>query len=77
MHRDISARFALEQRVHNQNGTDRSCTQRCALNVAVMNEENQVVLDNLVYKTLRTDLKGAEPFSVLGLAPSSQDYADP
>lgn len=66
MHRDISARFALEQRVHNQMALIEAVLNAAPWAVAVLNEENQVVLDNLVYKTLRTDLKGAEPFSVLG-----------
>lgn len=30
--------------------------------VAVLNDNEQVVLDNLAYKTLRTDLQGAEPW---------------
>ena len=33
--------------------------------IVVLNEAEQVILDNLVYKTLRTDLKGVEPFAVV------------
>ena len=44
--------------------------------IVVLNEAEQVILDNLVYKTLRTDLKGMEPFAALGLS-AEPDHSRP
>ena len=66
MHKDISSRYALEQRVHNQMALIEAVLNAAPWAIVVLDEEGKVVLDNLVYKTLRTDLKGAEPFSALG-----------
>lgn len=72
MHRDISEQFALEQRVHNQKAMIESVLDAAPTAIAVLNEHNQVVLDNLSYKTLRTDLKGLEPYKVLGFIPGTK-----
>ncbi len=72
MHRDISEQFALEQRVHNQKSMIESVLDAAPTAIAVLNEHNQVVLDNLSYKTLRTDLKGLEPYKVLGFIPGAK-----
>jgi nitrogen fixation negative regulator NifL len=73
MHRDISEQFALEQRVHNQKAMIEAVLDAAPTAIAVLNEHNQVVLDNLTYKTLRTDLRGSEPFMVLGFIPGQQN----
>lgn len=69
MHRDISDQFALEQRFHNQKSMIEAVLDAAPNLIAVLDELNQVVLDNLAYKTLRTDLKGLEPFKVMGYLP--------
>ncbi len=69
MHRDISDQFALEQRVHNQKAMIEAVLDAAPTAIAVLNEHHQVVLDNLTYKTLRTDLRGMEPFTALGFIP--------
>ena len=66
MHRDISASFALEQRVHNQKALIEGVLNAAPMAVTVLDENHQVVLDNLAYKTLRTDLRGMEPIKALG-----------
>ncbi len=66
MHRDISARFALEQRVHNQKALIEGVLNAAPMAVTVLDENHDVVLDNLAYKTLRTDLRGVEPIKALG-----------
>ncbi|MBB6055551.1 nitrogen fixation negative regulator NifL [Tolumonas osonensis] len=72
MHRDISDQFALEQRVHNQKAMIEAVLDAAPTAIAVLNEFNQVVLDNLTYKTLRTDLRGIEPFLALEFTPGQQ-----
>ena len=66
MHKDISSRYALEQRVHNQMTLIEAVLNAAPWAIVVLDEEGKVVLDNLVYKTLRTDLKGVEPVTALG-----------
>ena len=62
MHKDISDFFVLEQRLKNQMGLLEAVLNAAPMAVAVLNDNEQVVLDNLAYKTLRTDLQGAEPW---------------
>jgi nitrogen fixation regulatory protein len=69
MHRDISEQFALEQRVHNQKAMIEAVLDAAPTAIAVLNEYNHVVLDNLTYKTLRTDLRGIEPYQALEFKP--------
>ncbi len=71
MHKDISVRYGLERRVHNQMAMIEAVLNAAPSAIVVLNEAEQVILDNLVYKTLRTDLKGVEPFEALGLAAES------
>ena len=69
MHRDISEQYALEQRDHNQKAMIEAVLDAAPAAIAVLNENQQVVLDNLTYKTLRTDLQGLEPYKALGILP--------
>lgn len=66
MHRDISDQFQLEQRVHNQKAMIEAVLDAAPNAIAVLNEKQDVILDNLAYKTLRTDLHGLEPLHELG-----------
>lgn len=66
MHRDISDQFQLEQRVHNQKAMIEAVLDAAPNAIAVLNEKQEVILDNLAYKTLRTDLHGLEPLHELG-----------
>ncbi|WP_316678062.1 nitrogen fixation negative regulator NifL [uncultured Tolumonas sp.] len=72
MHRDISEQFALEQRVHNQKAMIEAVLDAAPTAIAVLDEHHKVVLDNLTYKTLRTDLRGNEPYTALGFTPGAQ-----
>lgn len=69
MHRDISDQFQLEQRVHNQKAMIEAVLDAAPNAIAVLNEKQEVILDNLAYKTLRTDLHGLEPLHELGFKP--------
>jgi len=71
MHRDISEQFALEQRVHNQKSMIEAVLDAAPTAIAVLNEHHQVILDNLTYKTLRTDLRGEEPYKALSFQPEN------
>lgn len=71
MHKDISTRYGLERRVHNQMAMIEAVLNAAPSAIVVLNEQQQVILDNLVYKTLRTDLKGVEPYQALGLSAES------
>ncbi|GAA4501344.1 nitrogen fixation negative regulator NifL [Pseudaeromonas paramecii] len=76
MHKDISVRYGLERRVHNQMAMIEAVLNAAPSAIVVLDEQQQVILDNLVYKTLRTDLKGVEPFEALGLA-AEPDHQKP
>jgi nitrogen fixation negative regulator NifL len=51
MQRDISASYALEQRLRNHTTMSEAVLNNIPAAVVVVNEQDQVVLDNLAYKT--------------------------
>ncbi|MFC3912347.1 nitrogen fixation negative regulator NifL [Pseudaeromonas sharmana] len=61
MHKDISERHALDQRLHNQMALLEAVLNAAPMAVAVLDDNEQILLDNLAYKTLRSDLNGSEP----------------
>ena len=77
MHRDISEHYALEQRLKNQKALLESVLNAAPMAVAVLDDQHHILLDNLAYKTLRSDLQGAEPLSVLELAEAQESMAPP
>ena len=77
MHKDISDLFVLEQRLKNQMGLLEAVLNAAPMAVAVLNDNEQVVLDNLAYKTLRTDLQGAEPWLQLRQIRAQEEDGSP
>lgn len=74
MQRNISEHFALEQRLKNQMALLESILNAAPFAVAVLDDRGHVLLDNLAYKTLRSDLDKREPWQVLQEAnPEWQD----
>ncbi len=61
MHRDISELHALDQRLQNQMALMAAVLNATPMAVAVLDDNEQILLDNLAYKTLRSDLGGEEP----------------
>lgn len=61
MHRDISEHHALDQRLQNQMALLAAVLNATPMAVAVLDDNEQILLDNLAYKTLRSDLAGQEP----------------
>lgn len=61
MHKDISERHALDQRLQNQMALLEAVLNAAPMAVAVLDDNGQILLDNLAYKTLRSDLSGGEP----------------
>ena len=61
MHKDISERHALDQRLQNQMALLEAVLNAAPMAVAVLDDNEQILLDNLAYKTLRSDLSGGEP----------------
>ncbi|WJV62110.1 nitrogen fixation negative regulator NifL [Pectobacteriaceae bacterium C52] len=66
MHKDISERYALEQRLRNHMTMITAVLNNIPAAVVVVDEHDQVVMDNLAYKTLRADCGGRELLTVLG-----------
>lgn len=60
MHRDITELHRLEQQVRNQKALLESAMDAAPVAVALLDDSGAVVLDNLAYKTLATDMR-AEP----------------
>ncbi|MCX9154648.1 nitrogen fixation negative regulator NifL [Niveibacterium sp. 24ML] len=65
LHRDITALHKLECAVRNQKALIESVVDSAPLVLALLNLEDRVVLDNLAYKALMSDLGMTEPAKVL------------
>ncbi|MBG6244459.1 nitrogen fixation negative regulator NifL [Candidatus Symbiopectobacterium sp. 'North America'] len=65
MHKDISARYALEQRLRNHMTLTTAVLNNIPAAVVVVNENDSVIMDNLAYKTLCADCGGQELLAVL------------
>lgn len=64
LHRDVTEVHRLEQLVQNQKALIESVIDSAPVAVAVLDENGQVVLDNMAYKTLAADMRGHEPSEV-------------
>jgi nitrogen fixation negative regulator NifL len=61
MHRDFTETYQAEQKVKNQKQLIESVTNLLPIAMAVIDEQDQVVLDNHLYKALVSDLDKKEP----------------
>ncbi len=64
IHRDISDRYERNTELHNQNELISAVLNTVPTAVALLNDQQEVVLDNLTYKTLATDFH-AEPVQLV------------
>lgn len=64
MHRDISDKFRVEKKLQNQKMLIESVINASSVAMVVLDQNDQVVLDNLQYKTLFSDLDHAEPIQL-------------
>jgi len=65
MQQDISERYQLEQQSRNRNNLLEAVLNSAPMALALVDEQQNILLDNLAYKTLKADLKGEEPLKVL------------
>ncbi|RLM22842.1 nitrogen fixation negative regulator NifL [Brenneria alni] len=65
MHKDISERYALAQRVRNQMTLISAVLNNIPAAVVVVDSQQNIVMDNLAYKTLAADCQGQEPLVLL------------
>ncbi|MEL4886949.1 nitrogen fixation negative regulator NifL [Pectobacterium betavasculorum] len=65
MHKDISASYALEQRLRNHMTLMTAVLNNIPAAVVVVDDNDRVLMDNLAYKTLCADCGGKELLSVL------------
>jgi len=65
MHRDVTELYSLEQRVQNQKAMIEKAVNAANVAMVLLDEEEQIVLDNLAYKTLAADLSPQEPSHVI------------
>jgi nitrogen fixation negative regulator NifL len=65
MHRDVTELYSLEQRVQNQKAMIEKAVNAANVAIVLLDEEQQIVLDNLAYKTLATDMAPQEPSHVI------------
>lgn len=61
IHRDTTELYSLEKRVGNQKKLIESVVNAAPVVIVLLNDEGEVVLDNLEYKRLATDLRHREP----------------
>ena len=73
MQRDISASYALEQRLRNHTTMSEAVLNNIPAAVVVVNEQDQVVMDNLAYKTFCADCCGKELLTELEFSPRKSD----
>ncbi len=64
MHRDVTEMHRLEQQAANQKALLESAMDAAPVAVALLDGQQQVVLDNIAYKTLASDM-GREPAGVI------------
>ena len=65
MHRDVTEVHRLEQQVRNQKALIESVVDAAPMVIAVLDDEERVVLDNQAYKKLMGDMRGREPATAL------------
>lgn len=73
MQRDISASYALEQRLRNHMTMSEAVLNNIPAAVVVVNEHDQIVMDNLAYKTFCADLGGKELLTELDFSARKTD----
>ncbi|MBN1007391.1 nitrogen fixation negative regulator NifL [Amphritea pacifica] len=61
MHRDVTELHMLQQRVQNQKEMIEKVLDAAHTSIVLMDQANRVVLDNIAYKTLATDIAPIEP----------------
>ncbi len=61
MHRDISEKYQVEKKLQNQKLLIESVVNASSVAMVVLDQNDHVVLDNLQYKTLLSDLDHPEP----------------
>jgi len=72
MQQDISERYQLEQQSRNRNNLLEAVLNSAPMALALVDEQQNILLDNLAYKTLKADLKGKEPLAVLAARRNQQ-----
>ncbi|SEG27014.1 nitrogen fixation negative regulator NifL [Marinobacterium lutimaris] len=65
MHRDVTELYSLEQRVQNQKAMIEKAVNAANVAMVLLDEDESIVLDNLAYKTLATDMCPQEPSHVI------------
>ncbi|XTZ36584.1 nitrogen fixation negative regulator NifL [Salmonella enterica] len=75
MQRDISNRYALEQRLRNHTTLTEAVLNNIPAAVVVVDERDQVVLDNLTYKTFCADCGGKELLTELNFSARKAELA--
>lgn len=65
MHRDVTELYALEQRVQNQKTMIENAVNAANVAMVLLDDNDNIVLDNLTYKTLATDMHPQEPSHVI------------
>ncbi|UXY08830.1 nitrogen fixation negative regulator NifL [Kosakonia sp. ML.JS2a] len=76
MQRDISASYALEQRLRNHMTLTEAVLNNIPAAVVVVDEYDRVVMDNLVYKTFCADCGGKELLSELNFSARKAELAN-
>lgn len=64
MHRDVTELHTLQQRVQNQKELIEKSLDAAQAAIVLLDHEDQIVLDNIAYKTLATDIAPYEPSSL-------------
>jgi nitrogen fixation negative regulator NifL len=68
MHRDVTEVHRLEQQVHNQKALIESVVDAAPVVIALLDDEERVVLDNMAYKALAGDMHGSDPAALFLVA---------
>ncbi|WP_313625213.1 nitrogen fixation negative regulator NifL [Kosakonia sp.] len=76
MQRDISASYALEQRLRNHMTLTEAVLNNIPAAVVVVDERDHVVMDNLAYKTFCADCGGKELLSELNFSARKAELAN-
>ncbi|ERK16342.1 hypothetical protein L579_4251 [Pantoea sp. AS-PWVM4] len=76
MQRDISTGYALEQRLRNQMTLTEAVLNNIPAAVVVVDEQDQVIMDNLTYKTLCADCGGKELLTELDFSSRKKAFAE-
>lgn len=61
MHRDVTELHRLQQELENQKSLVESVVDSAPVMIALLDSTGNLILDNLAYKTLATDMGGKEP----------------